>query len=80
MTRNSSPAKKDDNIKGIWDQGKGFILGVWHELKKVHWPNRQQLIAYSGVVLFSVALVAIILWIFDLGLSFALEKLFEAFA
>ncbi|MGI6433841.1 MAG: preprotein translocase subunit SecE [Syntrophomonadaceae bacterium] len=80
MTKNNNPAKKDDNVKSKWDQAKGFLLGVWYELKKVHWPNRQQLLAYTGVVLFSVAVVAIILWIFDMGLSFALEKLFEAFA
>lgn len=80
MTKNNSPAKKDDNVKGKWDQIKGFMVGVWYELKKVHWPNRRQLLAYTGVVLVSVAFVAILIWIFDMGLSFALNKLFEAFA
>ncbi len=80
MTKNNNPAKKDDNVKGRWDQIKGFMQGVWYELKKVHWPSRQQLLAYTGVVLVSVAFVAILIWIFDMGLSFALDRLFKAFA
>jgi len=80
LTKNNSPVKKDENAKGKWNQAKGFLLGVWYELKKVHWPNRQQLLAYTGVVLISVAFVAILIWIFDMGLSFALDRLFKAFA
>lgn len=63
-----------------WDTTKQYFVNSYKELKKVHWPNRQQLIAYTGVVLFSVVLMAGILWLFDTGLSFLLEKLFDAFA
>lgn len=80
MTKNNSPAKKDDNnVKSKWESVRGYVVSVWYELKKVHWPNRQQLIAYTGVVLFSVTVVALIIWVFDMGLSYSLEKLFEAF-
>lgn len=80
MSKNSIPAKKEPAIKGWWENGKSYFRGVYSELKKVHWPNRQQIIAYTGVVLIAVAIVVFILWLFDSGLSFLLQKLFEAFA
>lgn len=42
-----------------------FLRGAWVELKKVSWPNRQQLIAYTGVVLVSVVFVGVLIWIAD---------------
>ncbi len=76
---NNIPAPKDFNIKGYWENGRQYFNNVYSELKKVHWPGRQQLMAYTGVVLFSVILVALIIWLFDSGLSFLLDKLFKAF-
>ncbi|MEN6349525.1 MAG: preprotein translocase subunit SecE [Syntrophomonas sp.] len=81
MNKNNIPAvTKDLNIKGRWENAKQYLINVYSELKKVHWPGRQQMMAYTGVVLFSVTLVALIIWLFDSGLSFLLEKLFNAFA
>ncbi|MDR2006315.1 MAG: preprotein translocase subunit SecE [Acidaminococcales bacterium] len=42
-----------------------FLREVKIELKKVTWPTRQQLIAYTGVVLVAVMLVCVLIWIFD---------------
>ncbi|MEN6461827.1 MAG: preprotein translocase subunit SecE [Syntrophomonas sp.] len=67
-------------LKTRWENIKQYFINVYRELKKVHWPGRNQLIGYTGVVLISVALVAFIIWLFDTGLSFGLEKLFNAFA
>jgi preprotein translocase subunit SecE len=75
------PAKKDsEGLKVRWLNIKQYFTSVYNELKKVHWPNRQQLVAYTGVVLVSVTIVALIIWLFDSGLSWVLGKLFEAFA
>ncbi|NPV26978.1 MAG: preprotein translocase subunit SecE [Firmicutes bacterium] len=57
-----------------------FLRTVWSELKKVHWPNRSELITYTGVVLISVAFVALLIWLVDSVLSFLLEQLFKALA
>jgi preprotein translocase subunit SecE len=59
------------------DFGKGFnhFREVWNELKKVHWPTRDQLLIYTGVVFVSVAIVALLIWIVDSGLSFALTSI-----
>lgn len=45
------------------------------ELKKVHWPNRQETVTYTGVVLVTVTIVTILIWIVDSGIT-ALFSLF----
>jgi|GEM_PF-608394 len=77
----SIPAKKESGgIKVRLESSKQYFSSVYKELKKVHWPNRQQLIAYTGVVLVAVTIVGLIIWLFDSGLSFLLQSLFKAFA
>ncbi len=44
---------------------KKFLREVRNEMKKVTWPTRQQLIAFTGVVLVAVILVSCLIWIFD---------------
>lgn len=79
MAKGSISTDNVSNIKTWWDSGKQYFTGVYSELKKVHWPGKNQLIGYTGVVLLSVALIALIVWLFDTGLSFVLNKLMEAF-
>lgn len=80
MTKSKSPAKKQVTAKERIDNIKEYFISVYNELKKVHWPDRRQMIAYTGVVLFAVTLVALIIWLFDKGLSFLLQMLVNAFA
>lgn len=42
-----------------------FFKNVWSELKKVSWPNKKEMTTYTTVVIFSVLLMAVILWLFD---------------
>lgn len=74
------PAKKRVTLANRWENTKNYFISVYNELKKVYWPGRTQLVAYTGVVLFAVVLVALIIWLFDKGLSFVLELIFKAFA
>lgn len=78
--KNNVPVKSKGKEINWFTKVKNYITSVYNELKKVHWPGKQQLIAYTGVVLFSVVLVASIIWLFDTGLGFVLELLFKAFA
>lgn len=80
MAKNNAPAKKESNLARRWESTKDYFISVYNELKKVHWPDRAQLTAYTGVVLFAVVLVALIIWLFDTGLSFLLQAVFNAFA
>lgn len=42
-----------------------FFRGVWSELKKVHWPNRKEIVTYTSVVLVAVLIVALMIWLVD---------------
>jgi preprotein translocase subunit SecE len=76
VSKNNTPAKKEGPaLKERWDKIKEYFIGVYSELKKVHWPSRQQLMVYTGVVLLAVVIVGSVIWLFDMGLSFLLAKL-----
>lgn len=74
-----APKKEESvSLKERWENIKDYFLGLYNELKKVHWPDRQAVIAYTGVVLVSVAIVAALIWLFDTAISFVLKMLFSA--
>ncbi|ACB83778.1 preprotein translocase subunit SecE [Natranaerobius thermophilus] len=50
---------------GLIRKALKFLRETKIELKKVNWPNRQQLITYTGVVLMTVAIVGVYFWILD---------------
>ncbi|WP_407313890.1 preprotein translocase subunit SecE [Desulfosporosinus sp. SB140] len=67
--------KKPANTQRQTEKTAEYFRGVVSELKKVHWPSRRQLLAYTGVVFFAVGIVSILMWVVDGGLSMALTKL-----
>ena len=69
--------KKAASTQNPKDRTAEYLRGVWSELKKVHWPNRKQLLTYTGVVFVSVAIVAALLWIVDSALTAALAQAFK---
>ena len=40
---------------------------MWHELKKVTWPTRQDLISYSLIVLAFIVFMGVVIGLLDLG-------------
>ncbi len=44
---------------------KKFFREVKAELKKVSWPNKQELVSYTGIVFISVVAVAALIWVID---------------
>ncbi|MGI6450896.1 MAG: preprotein translocase subunit SecE [Desulfitobacteriia bacterium] len=73
-------AKKEES-RGFFSRFRNFgkrfnyFRDVWLELKKVHWPTRNQLLVYTGVVLVSVGIIALLIWIVDSGLTFVMNTL-----
>ncbi len=63
-----APAKKA-TVANI----KKFVKGAWSELKKVHWPNRRELVTFTSVVLVAVAFVAVLIFAVDSVLGKILE-------
>lgn len=56
---------------------KRFFRDVRAELKKVTWPDRKELLAYTGVVFVSVFLVAVMIWLLDTGFSAGLKAIIK---
>lgn len=78
---NKLNVKKDASAgKNNASSAKFYLKGVKGEVKKVHWPTRSEIYSYTAIVFFMVILVSLIMWLFDSGLSFALDKLYKAFA
>ncbi len=48
---------------------------MWHELRKVTWPTREDLIKYTLIVLAFLAFMGVVIGLLDLG-STALVNLF----
>ena len=58
-------------IKGI----KIYLKEVRQELKKVTWPSRRELMASTLVVIIAVAVMALVLGVFDFSISRAMTIL-----
>ena len=56
---------------------KRFLREVRAELKKVSWPDKKELSAYTGVVFISVLVVAAVIWVIDTGFTAALKTLIK---
>ena len=54
---------------------KEYFNGVKIEMKKVVWPTKKQLGAYTGVVIAVCAAFALIFWLIDTGVLAALKAI-----
>ncbi len=68
-------AKKSANKKNQKNESAAdFFQGVRHELSKVVWPTRQELISYTIVVIATCTVFAVGFWLMDLGVLEALKQ------
>ena len=59
----------------VGQRGLGFLKESRVEVRKVVWPTRQETLQTTIAVLFMVVLVAIMLWLFDMFLGWAVSGL-----
>lgn len=55
--------------KGFLEKTKKFLREVRAELRKVNWPNWNELLSYTAVVLVTVVFVGIFIGVVDLLFS-----------
>ena len=71
---------KNPNGNAFQRFGKGFKK-FWKdfrgEIKKITWPGAKTVLKNTGVVLVSVAVVGVVIYAIDQGLSFLVTKLIE---
>ena len=71
-------AENNSSVKnakpGFFERVKNFFRGIgksfknmWHELKKVTWPTKKELINYSVVVFVFMVVMGIIIGVIDYG-------------
>lgn len=61
--------KKEQPKKSLLSRAGKFLREVRNELRKVNWPSRKELMAYTGVVLVTVLIVATFIGVVDLIFS-----------
>ncbi len=57
--------KQPEKKVGFFTRVKRSARASLNELKKVHWPSKKELITYTGVVLVTVAVIAVLIWVVD---------------
>lgn len=67
--------KDKDKKPGFFTRMKKSWKLAFGEMKKVHWPTRQEITTYTGVVLVTVAIITGLIWMVDSGIT-ALFSLF----
>ena len=89
MAKDKSTEKEKSAVKKAVDKAKksgnknnqknesaaDFFQGVRHELSKVVWPTRKELISYTVVVIATCAAFGIGFWLMDLGILEVLKQL-----
>jgi len=79
--KNAKPGFFKRTGTGIVNFFKGigrFFMNMKHELKKVTWPTKREMINYSLVVFGFMIIMTVIIGVFDLGAS-ALVDLITSF-
>lgn len=64
---------KRSSVRGAGDRVVRFFRQTVAELRRVVWPNRQQTVTYTAVVLGTVAFLAALIWLTDLVIREAIE-------
>lgn len=62
---------------GFFGGIKRLYRGVTSELKKVHWPTKKEITAYTVVVLVSVILVGVGIWLVDSGINYIISLIVQ---
>ncbi|KNY29138.1 preprotein translocase subunit SecE [Pseudobacteroides cellulosolvens] len=70
--------KKESKMSNLQKSLTRFFKDVKSELKKVIWPNRQQLTNNTLTVLLACLVVGIIIWLADFGLLNLAGLVFKA--
>jgi preprotein translocase subunit SecE len=66
-----------DQVTGWYRRAMRFLSEVRGELSRVTWPTRREVWATTVVVILTSMLFGVYLWVIDLGLSAAMDRIFR---
>ena len=58
-----------ESVKGTWETTTRFLRDVRAEVRKITWPQKQEVIGSTVVVIISVGIMSIFLGLIDLVLQ-----------
>ena len=70
-------AAQEIAVQNSTSRFRRFLREVRAELKKVSWPNKKELISYTGIVFLSVVIVAVMIWVMDTALTEVLRSIMK---
>ena len=73
--KNNAPAKQAVDFKAVGAKVKKFFKDFKGEWKKVTWPSKKTVLNHSLVVIVVVAVVGVVLFAMDTGLSSIIDGL-----
>jgi preprotein translocase subunit SecE len=62
---------------GLFSSMRKGYRGVVGELKKVHWPTKKEIVAYTMVVILSVFLIGVAIWVIDAGVGYCMNLIIQ---
>ena len=65
--------------KGAWIQVREYISDVRTEMKRVSWPNKQEIYGTTVMVLITTFLFGFYFWMCDQTFSFSVDKILRHF-
>ncbi len=76
VRRHLSPERRVANMFRRWYRGLvAYFRETRLEMRKVVWPSRRETAIYTLVVVIATAVVAMVVWVFDVGLSAILGRI-----
>jgi len=67
------------NLKQRWSDFKDFLVDVRKEAGKVSWPQKEEVMGTTTVVIIYTAIVGVFLFAVDAAVTPLVNKLFAAF-
>jgi preprotein translocase subunit SecE len=67
--RKGRAAAKPGEKKSLWARLGQFLREVRTELRRVQWPTREQMVAFTSVTLITTTAVTLIVFVFDVVLK-----------
>ena len=66
-------------VTGTISNSREFLHDVRVEMKQVTWPNREDVVATTWVVVATVAFFGVFLWLVDMGVQRGVQYIFKKF-
>jgi preprotein translocase subunit SecE len=63
-----------ETLKRPIERSRAFLQECWAELKKVHWPTREETRAATIAVIIGVAVMALFLGVVDFALQAIIQR------